>query len=302
MNQNTFKNIPVDQLIVSDYNVRKDDFDSDSLEDLKESIRIQGLINPISVFENENGMFEIYSGQRRFIAMKELGYSEIPCNINYHFSRDRIEALSLAENTNRESMKLAPTCLKYADFYKRCVEECKRNMPNPKSRDFHKLLKDKFSVQIDKAAIKRQLNIGLGLHQKLIYRLDIKNPKDKLTLQNAEAICKKLNLEEQDDVLRYCDFIELENFKQIVDILLKYGKEKDTKTKEEVVNEILNKDMRNNRPRIERVKNPTCDPWIYGPDNERVWITDKELVKIQKLLGQERREVFENDDEEWEDC
>ena len=72
-------NINVDQLYISDINVRKTSINE--ISELANSIDINGLINPITVRKDNNDKYEIIAGQRRYLAMKELNKHTIPCNI-----------------------------------------------------------------------------------------------------------------------------------------------------------------------------------------------------------------------------
>ena len=56
-------------------------FDNDSLEELAESIRTFGLIQPISVRRQPDGRYQIISGERRYRACKLAGMDEIPAYI-----------------------------------------------------------------------------------------------------------------------------------------------------------------------------------------------------------------------------
>ena len=56
-------------------------FDNDSLEELAESIRTFGLIQPISVRKRPDGRYQIISGERRFRACKLAGMDVIPAYI-----------------------------------------------------------------------------------------------------------------------------------------------------------------------------------------------------------------------------
>lgn len=56
-------------------------FDFDELEGLAQSIRQNGIIQPIAIRINENGQYELISGERRLRASRLVGISRIPCII-----------------------------------------------------------------------------------------------------------------------------------------------------------------------------------------------------------------------------
>ena len=83
-NKGELKNIPITNLQRSEFN----DFEIENIGDLKTSILSMGLLTPLSVIgPNENGMYSILSGERRFTALKEINsdnediYSEVPCMV-----------------------------------------------------------------------------------------------------------------------------------------------------------------------------------------------------------------------------
>ena len=75
------------------------EFDED-MKLLIESIRENGLMEPIIVFINENSFYEIISGHRRVYACKALGYEKIPA-ITKYISRD--EATIIMGSSNLET-------------------------------------------------------------------------------------------------------------------------------------------------------------------------------------------------------
>ena len=78
-------------------------FDEDALEELAESIRTHGLIQPITVREIDSGYFQIIAGERRWRAARLAGLEEIPVNIIEVDDRTAME-LALVENLQRENL------------------------------------------------------------------------------------------------------------------------------------------------------------------------------------------------------
>jgi len=77
-------------------------FDSESIEELAESIKIYGVIQPIIVNKKE-GYYEIVAGERRWRASKKAGLTEIPCIIRNDDERKSKE-IALIENIQREDL------------------------------------------------------------------------------------------------------------------------------------------------------------------------------------------------------
>lgn len=75
-------------------------FDFDELEGLAQSIRQNGIIQPIAVRVNSNGNYELISGERRLRASRLVGISQIPCII-MEASDDKSALFALIENMQR---------------------------------------------------------------------------------------------------------------------------------------------------------------------------------------------------------
>ena len=100
------KDIPLSNITVSDLNVRKNleaGLEDSTLNDLAESIRENGLLNPIIVIQKE-GSYELVVGQRRFLACKKIGLKTIPAIIRDDISDIEGVTLSLIENVHRADM------------------------------------------------------------------------------------------------------------------------------------------------------------------------------------------------------
>ncbi len=94
-------------------------FNPEKLEDLKNSIKGKGMIQPIVVRPVEDG-FELIAGERRFRAVKDLGYEEIPAIVKKVGDADSLE-MALIENIQRE--ELNP--IEEANAYKELMEQFK---------------------------------------------------------------------------------------------------------------------------------------------------------------------------------
>ncbi|MGI8561379.1 MAG: ParB/RepB/Spo0J family partition protein [Luteimonas sp.] len=100
--ENQLRQLPVDALTPGKYQPRKH-WDEDKLDELAESIRSQGVIQPIVVRELPNRTFEIIAGERRWRASKLAGLGEIPAVVRAVDDRTMV-AMSLIENIQREDL------------------------------------------------------------------------------------------------------------------------------------------------------------------------------------------------------
>ena len=89
-------------------------FDIEKLRELKDSIKEKGIIQPIIVRTAGDG-FEIIAGERRFKAVKDLGYREIPAIVKEVNDADSLE-LSLIENIQREELNPVEEASAYKDL------------------------------------------------------------------------------------------------------------------------------------------------------------------------------------------
>ncbi|MEX2456298.1 MAG: ParB/RepB/Spo0J family partition protein [Balneolaceae bacterium] len=115
---NVVLDIPVDHIRANPHQPRKD-FKEEALEELADSIKKHGIIQPITVRYLGQKRFELISGERRLRASKLAGMEEIPSYIR-EVNDEQLIAFALIENIQRE--ELNP--LEIAFGYKRLMEEC----------------------------------------------------------------------------------------------------------------------------------------------------------------------------------
>lgn len=96
----------VEQLKIIDVEPNKNQprkvFDMEALDELAESIKIYGIIQPIIVTKKD-GFYEIVAGERRWRAAKKAGLTEIPCIVRHDDERKNKE-IALIENIQREDL------------------------------------------------------------------------------------------------------------------------------------------------------------------------------------------------------
>lgn len=96
-------------------------FDNETLEQLAQSIRNYGVIQPIVVVEMENnkGFYQIIAGERRWRASRIAGLKEVPVVIKKYTQSEIIE-IALIENIQRDDLNL----VEQAECYRRLIDEC----------------------------------------------------------------------------------------------------------------------------------------------------------------------------------
>ena len=100
------------------YQPRKD-FDEESLAELADSIRQQGVITPITVRRLETGKYQLIAGERRLRAAKMAKLTEIPAYIRTATDQQMME-MAIVENIQRENLNAMEIALSYATL----VDEC----------------------------------------------------------------------------------------------------------------------------------------------------------------------------------
>lgn len=116
--QTTKDYLPIDQIKPNDDQPRKI-FNELSLDELTQSIKSKGVIQPIIVRSIHNGFYEIIVGERRWRAAKQAGLEKIPVIIREYDKSDRI-AVALIENIQRENLNP----LEEAKAIQNLLEEC----------------------------------------------------------------------------------------------------------------------------------------------------------------------------------
>ncbi len=96
------RKLPIDQLQPGKYQPRRD-MDEGKLAELAESIKAQGIIQPILVRQIEGGSYEIIAGERRWRASRLAGLDEVPVVVRELEDRTVI-AMALIENIQREDL------------------------------------------------------------------------------------------------------------------------------------------------------------------------------------------------------
>src|SRR6056297_774613 len=110
--------VEVDRLMPNLYQPRQD-FDQEKMDELKESIKAHGIIQPIIVRDSPEG-YEIVAGERRLKAAKEIGMKKVPIIIR-QFNNLKTFEIALVENIQREDLNPIDQAL----AFKRLVDEFK---------------------------------------------------------------------------------------------------------------------------------------------------------------------------------
>jgi ParB family chromosome partitioning protein len=99
--QEEIRHIPVSKIVPNPYQPRTV-FDDEKIDELCETIKVHGIIQPIVVRE-KNKVFEIIAGERRWRAVTKLGMEKIPAIVK-DFNEEQAASIALIENLQREGL------------------------------------------------------------------------------------------------------------------------------------------------------------------------------------------------------
>src|SRR5262245_61405605 len=111
------REIDIDRILPNSQQPRKN-FDEQSLEELADSIRQHGVVQPIVVRALDDGFFQLIAGERRWRASQRAGLARIPAVIRQAGENDTLE-IALIENLQRQDLNP----LEEAQAYERLIVE-----------------------------------------------------------------------------------------------------------------------------------------------------------------------------------
>lgn len=143
--------VDISELRANPYQPRKQ-FDPDTLEELAESIKEHGIIQPLVVRKSIHG-YEIVAGERRFRAGKKAGLTKVPVVIR-EFTDEQMMEIALIENLQREDlnpMEIANAYKKLMDHFSLTQEELAARVgkSRPHVANFLRLLQLPSAIQED---------------------------------------------------------------------------------------------------------------------------------------------------------
>ena len=188
--------LPLSDISPNKFQPRKN-FDEENLEDLKNSIKERGVIQPIIVRKSneENSKYQIIAGERRWLAARRAGLHDIPVVVT---EADDLKSLEFAIVENVQRHDLNP--LEEAQGYKRLIDEFSYDQEKVskfigKSRSYITNSLRLLSLPDDVQKQIEQKKISAG-HAKILVGLDnasfvaAKIIEKKLSVRQAESFVK----------------------------------------------------------------------------------------------------------------
>jgi ParB family chromosome partitioning protein len=194
---NSISEVPISQVEANPFQPRTD-FKEEELNELAESIKVHGVIQPITVRKIGFDRYQLISGERRTRASRIAGLEKIPAYIRLADDQGMLE-MALIENIQRENLNAMEVALSY----KRLMDECKLNQEELGDRvgknrstvnNYMRLLKLPDNIQ----AALRDDKISMG-HARAIINID--NADEQQYLFN-EMVLKDLSVRQVEALVR----------------------------------------------------------------------------------------------------
>lgn len=196
--------IKISEIATNPYQPRSE-FDQVALNELADSIRVQGLIQPITVRKAAGGNYQLISGERRLRASKLAGLTEIPAYVREANDQQMLE-MALIENIQRENLNAIEVALSF----QRMLEECNLKQEQLGERvgknrstvtNYLRLLKLPPAIQISI----RDQKISMG-HARALISVE---ETDKQLFIHQEIIDKGLSVRKVEELVRSINSLQL---------------------------------------------------------------------------------------------
>lgn len=187
-------------LIEPNKNQPRKSFDKEKIETLANSIKENGLIQPIIITPSKSGMYKIVAGERRWRAGKKAGLKEIPAVIR-DYSDEQIAEIALIENLQREDLNPIEEALGYKvllEDFNLTQELIGKRIGKSRSAVANSLRLLSLEEQIQKLLVSGEISSG---HARAILSIEDNDLRlalskriieDNLNVRQAEALSKQL--------------------------------------------------------------------------------------------------------------
>ena len=184
--QNRIVELPLVK-VTPNKNQPRQNFKEQSLNELAESIREFGIIQPIMVRSLDGGgLYEIISGERRYKAAKMLGLATVPCIINQNVDDIASLEMALIENIQRDDLtpiELSHTFKQLIDEFKLTHEELSKKIGKSRAAITNSLRLLLLPLEVQKMVDTGSLSAG---HARTLLGLENKEEQIKLANQVVE--------------------------------------------------------------------------------------------------------------------
>lgn len=219
--------IPADMIEPNPFQPRLS-FDQEALEELAESVKSLGLIQPITVRKVSAERYQIISGERRFRACQLCGMEMIPAYIRDTNDQGMLE-MAIVENIQRENLDPIEVALSY----QRLIDECNLTQEQMAVRVGKKRASVTNYLRLLKLPAKVQHDLKVGLlsvgHAKVLLSIDDTTLQESLcdlvikegmSVRQLEDKIRKLNAKHEEKETNVQELPE--NYVRVLEIVGKY--------------------------------------------------------------------------------
>ncbi|MFE8704081.1 nucleoid occlusion protein [Cytobacillus sp. FJAT-54145] len=170
-------------------------FDEDKIEELSRTIHTHGIIQPIVVRQYDTDKYEIIAGERRWRAMKKLGWAEVPAIVK-NLSDTETASVALIENLQREELSPIEEAIAYGkllELHNLTQEALAQRLGKGQSTVANKLRLLKLPEEVQQALLDKVIT---ERHARSL--IPLKDPEKQIKLL-AEIIEKNLNVKQTED-------------------------------------------------------------------------------------------------------
>jgi ParB family transcriptional regulator, chromosome partitioning protein len=188
------KKIPIDAIVPNRFQPRTV-FDDEKIEELARTIHTHGIIQPIVVREFEDKKFEIIAGERRWRAMKKLGWDEVPAIIK-NLNDTETASMALIENLQREELSPIEEAIAYEkllELHNLTQEALAQRLGKGQSTVANKLRLLKLPNEVQEALLNKTIT---ERHARSL--IPLKDPEKQIKLLQ-EIIEKNLNVKQTEE-------------------------------------------------------------------------------------------------------
>ncbi len=172
-------------------------FDEAAIEELAQSIKQYGIIQPIIVCKRDD-YYQIIAGERRWRAAKKAGVREVPVVVK-DYTEKEIAEISLIENIQREDLNPIEEAKSYKrliDEYKLTQEELSERVSKSRTEIANKMRLLKLHEDVQKMLVDGSLSAG---HARALLALEVK--KEQLRVAK-EIVEKSLSVRQTEDLVK----------------------------------------------------------------------------------------------------
>ncbi|MDQ0157760.1 nucleoid occlusion protein [Robertmurraya andreesenii] len=186
--------IPIDDIVPNRFQPRTV-FAEDKIEELSRTIHTHGIIQPIVVREYDAGKFEIIAGERRWRAMKRLGWDTVPAIVK-SMSDTETASIALIENLQREELSPIEEAVAYGkliELHNLTQEALAQRLGKGQSTIANKLRLLKLPQEVQDALLSKEIT---ERHARAL--IPLKDGQKQIQLL-AEIIEKNLNVKQTEE-------------------------------------------------------------------------------------------------------